>query len=198
MKWEEDLLKDIRLDDEKLNDQDYPFIGRPHGHPEFSPCNREALLNSFSEIRDNCKAILEIGVHRSGQKSSTQALLDSKLNSTQYVGIDILDKSYLNNKELNIHTIRTDSSNYYQVVGFLSSLGIDQIDYFFIDGWHSINQVLKDWEYTKLLSPNGIVGFHDTTRHPGPKAFIEALDPDKWETSVECLLDNGIGFAKRK
>ena len=39
-----------------------------------------------------------------------------------------------------------------------------------------INQVLADWEYTNLLADGGIVGFHDTSCHPGPYNFIKALD----------------------
>jgi predicted O-methyltransferase YrrM len=80
-------------------------------------------------------------------------------------------------------------------------LGTDKVkfDFIFIDGWHSINQVLRDWEYTNLLSDNGVVGFHDVSCHPGPKAFINALDATKWEILKNCCpKDWGVAFARKR
>ena len=77
-------------------------------------------------------------------------------------------------------------------------LGITQFDFIFIDGWHSINAVMTEWEYTRLLSPTGIVGFHDTNYHPGPKEFVDAINQEKWNVAKVCPDDYGISFAWRK
>ena len=58
------------------------------------------------------RAVLEIGVCRNDKKSSTYCFLDNKNDETIYVGIDIVDKRFLNNPNKNIHTIKNRSCNY--------------------------------------------------------------------------------------
>jgi len=127
--------------------------------------------------------------------------LDNKLDETVYIGLDLNDKSYLNDESKNIFTLQADSSDTESVMNFIQSKGISEIDFIFIDGWHSINQVMKDWEYTKYLSDFGIVGFHDTASHPGPHSFINALDKTKWNIVENPCSNNqndwGVGFAWR-
>jgi len=72
-----------------------------------------------------------------------------------------------------------------------------KIDYLFIDGWHSILQVLVDWEYTRAVK-DGIICFHDTNYHPGPKRFIEKLNLDRFSVEKKCPLDYGITLIRRK
>lgn len=205
MKWEQDLIKDIRTNSSK-DDEDgnrLKIVTREtrhvYPHDEFTECNKNALLSKFLSIRDTCNAILEIGVCRNKEKSSTYVFLNNKLPQTKYVGIDIVDKKFLNDEEKNIYTIKASSSDKENNISKFKSLGIDKFDFIFIDGWHSINQVLRDWEYTELLSDHGIVAFHDTAEHPGPFLFIKNLNTDKWnvETNV-CPDDWGIGFAWKK
>jgi len=195
MQWQEDLTRNIRFGDER-DDRDYPVSGRYTG-PEFSECNRERLIESFLEIRDECKVIVEIGVHRNGEESSTHCFLKNKNKDTLYLGVDIEDKSFLVDDKKNIYTIQSNSSNYDRVIAYLNEKGHNSIDYLFIDGWHSINQVYDDWEYTKILSKKGIVGFHDTNHHPGPSLFIQNLDRKKWAVNGGCGYDWGIAFVKR-
>lgn len=212
MKWESDLVKDIRtftdFDDDDQNDG----VPHPLGYgptitesgeyiypTEVTDCNRFSLLQNFMRVRDNCKAILEIGIGRNAEESFAYVFFNSKKTDTVYIGIDNGDRTFLNNSEKNIHTICNDSSNYDENVEKFKELGVDKFDFIFIDGWHSINQVLRDWEYTNLLSDNGIVGFHDTSCHPGPDNFIEALDKDKWHVQKNiCPDDWGIGFVWKK
>ncbi len=80
-----------------------------------------------------------------------------------------------------------------------SVLGADpERDFVFIDGWHSINQILQDWEYTKLLAPGGVVGIHDTTGHPGPWFLINNLNPSRWQVEPNlCPDDYGLGYCRR-
>jgi len=202
MQWEKDLVKDIRTFNGGFDDLDWPQMTHPLNYDwsvEFTQCNRDRLLEYFSKVKGKCQAILEIGVCRNALDSSTYVFLNNKSEKTFYVGIDLEDKLYLNNESQRIHTIQSNSSNVEQNMKICENLGIKQFDFIFIDGWHSINQVLMDWEYTKYLSPNGIVGFHDTSIHPGPYAFVESLNRDLWNVDANvCPNDFGIGFAWRK
>lgn len=200
MKWQQDLTYDIRINND-LDNQDWPF-NSSGSWEEISPENLNVLRSKFLNIKDACKAILEIGVNReSNKKTFTSIFLENKKPETIYIGIDIDDKSYLNNKENNIYTIKSSSSDYDFCLKMIKSINVYEFDFIFIDGWHSINQVLDDWEYTNLLSRNGIVGFHDTEYHPGPKYFLKALNTDIWKVEHNLIKnpnDWGIGFATRK
>tara|TARA_R110000822_G_scaffold13216_1_gene47070 strand:- start:693 stop:1121 length:429 start_codon:yes stop_codon:yes gene_type:complete len=142
VRFKEDLKQSIFFGDAR-DDVDTPFI--PVNNPvKFSECNRKELIGSFLPIKDACKVIVEIGVHRNGQESSTHCFLNNKKRETVYLGVDLDDKSFLNNEENNVHTIICDSSNYDLIVSRLNDIGVNHIDYLFIDGWHSINQVCAD------------------------------------------------------
>lgn len=203
MKWENDLVKDIRTFTE-YDDYDWDELAvcnhyndRPRSI-EVSDCNRYCLLKEFLKVRDDAKSILEIGIGRNSERSFSYVLIDNKKKDTTYIGLDIEDRTFLNNKENNVHTMICDSSNYYQNIFEFRKLGVKKFDFIFIDGWHSINQVLRDWEYTNLLSTGGIVGFHDTSCHPGPYNFIRSLNKDYWEVTENCCPDDwGIGFARK-
>ena len=81
----------------------------------------------------------------------------------------------------------------------IKEFGVTNFGFIFIDGWHSINAVLTEWDYTQLLAQDGIVGWHDTTQHPGPHYFVKALNRDKWHVEENvCPTNHGIGFAWRK
>lgn len=218
MKWQQDLVQDIRFHDERddLDGNHGKFPEVPDRafsvkHPitgidqTMSKCNIDAIIEHFSKVKNTCKCILEIGVDCNGtptEMTSTRTLLDNKLPNTVYVGVDIEDKSYLDDVEKNIYTLKTTSSNISEVMKFLNSLGITEIDFLFIDGWHSINQVLTEWEYTAFLSSTGIVGFHDTSIHPGPSMFVKYLNREHWHVVENaCAIhsnDYGIGFAWHK
>lgn len=169
---------------------------------DFSVHNRTKLKEYLAKVKD-CKVILEIGVENNpNRRTSTSVLLDNKPDDCYYFGIDIEDKSFLNNEEKNIYTYRTRSENISEVMAFLNSKGKTKIDFLFIDGWHSINQVLKEFEYVEWLSEGGIVGLHDTNHHPGPKYLIEKIDQTKWEVfnypSEDPMFDFGIAFVRKK
>lgn len=198
MKWERDLIRDIRTHS-AYDDVDAP----PYGFASFeiSNCNAHAVYQRFLSVKDRCRAILEIGVANNGDSSITNILLANKLDSTIYVGIDIKDKTHINNTSKNIHTIQNDSMNYNDNLAKIRSFGVDQFDFIFIDGWHSINHMLGDWEYTNLLSNFGIVGIHDVRIHPGPSYFIKSMNTAIWnvEENVCCTGEDwGIGFASKK
>jgi len=169
----------------------------------FSSDNRKYLLEYFNKV-ENCKCILEIGVQNNEDKdsTSTSVFLKNKKDDTIYIGVDIEDKSYLNNPDKNIYTIQTGSENIQEVMNFVRSKGIDKIDFLFIDGWHSINQCIIEFEgYTPYLSNEGIVGVHDTTYHPGPRWLVEKTDKNIWNIAEHRGKENadfGISFIWRK
>ena len=202
MKWEEDLVKDVRTnshkDDEDGNQSGVVSRETHHDYPhdEFSECNRIQLLEKFLKVRDHAKAVLEIGVCRNEDKSSTHVFLQNKNPDTVYIGIDLQDKSFLHSLGPNIHTFVASSSEIDSNMDRARALGVEQFDFILIDGYHSINQVYRDWEYSRWLAPGGIVAFHDTAEHPGPFLFVRNLNTEKWNVEVNnCPGDWGIGFA---
>jgi predicted O-methyltransferase YrrM len=196
MKWEEDLVTDIRTGDPELDNQDIPFSLDNYGWNDINElAGVELARQKFMAVRDRTRSILEIGVNQFG---FTRTWLDNKLPDTTYVGIDIGDRSYLNDPSKLTWTIQNSSENYSENVAKFNEFGITQFDFIYIDGWHSINTVLADWEYTNFLAPNGIVGFHDTNYHPGPKLFTMALDRNKWEVEdVSPKTDWGVVFVRK-
>jgi len=213
MKWQTDLVKDVRsntrADDLCCGINHYlnlwpeasevDSVKNLYSGEEITENNRQSLQEQFLKVRDKCKAILEIGIGRNGENSFAHVFFKNKKDETKYVGIDIEDRSWLIDCGENIYTIQGNSSNYDENVEIFKTMGVDKFDFIFIDGLHSINQVLKDWEYTNLLSENGIVGFHDTSHHIGPFLFIRNLDKEKWDVIENtCPDDYGIGFARKK
>jgi hypothetical protein len=216
--WRQDLIKDIRYhdsrDDLDWNNGEFPEVPYHHievRHPTngyiitMSPCNLHQLKEYFALVKNSCRAILEIGVNHNStptEMTSTSMFIAHKKKETIYLGVDINDKSSLNDACDNVFTLQIDSTNIFDVMQHASLLKIPQFDFIFIDGWHSINQVMREWEYTKYLSNNGIIAFHDTAVHPGPNLFLKNLDRQKWNVIENCCgfdhNDFGIGIAWRK
>lgn len=205
MKYEQDLIEEIRTFtyfDVQLSplphSSGYGYMDNKIDYPEITDCNRYNLLNEFNKIRDTAKTILEIGVGVN-EESLSSVLIRNKKKDTVYVGLDIEDRSFLRDPEKNIHTIQNDSSRYDENVNIIKSyFNIEKFDVILIDGLHTINQILMDWEYTNLLSNDGIVIFRGTTCNPGPKIFIDYIDRNKWKiTENKCPKDYGISFIKK-
>ena len=217
-RWRLDLTADIRLndlrDDLDWNYGNFPEVPNRHiqiDHPTVpnqtlstSAVNLAAIKLHLDMLGSDCKNILEIGVDEGNKNSisSTRLFIDNKATDALYLGIDINDKEYLNDADKNVHTYQIDSTSIEKVMQYAYGLGVKSWDFIYIDGWHSINQVLKEWEYTRWLSPHGIVGVHDTAIHPGPHMFLKYLDRTKWHVIENaCALENndyGVGFARLK
>lgn len=184
---------------EPICDDDTDFMGGGgYSMPEeFSQCNRNNLLNEMNKVK-NLKCIVEIGVARAqGMTSdtnttvvfgdtSTNVLLTNKSKDCIYIGIDLDDKSSINSRDNNVYTIMGDSANCQSVYDKMNELGVEKIDLLLIDGWHSVNQCLKEWRYTEKLSDNGIVIMHDTNFHPGPYLLFEAVDEKVYDKKKLC------------
>ena len=203
------LTQDIRLGNPEDNDKDwintYPNPFELVGNKEFSMCNQAALTEEFSKVKDQTKVIVEIGVSRvtynqTYDQTSTSIFLRHKNPETIYLGIDIDDKTFLQGLERNVFTLQSKSEYYERVKAKLDSLKITQIDFLFVDGWHSINQVIDELWYIDFMKPGGVIGFHDTNYHPGPSQIIKNLNPNIFEVKQLCQQqdDWGIGFAKIK
>jgi hypothetical protein len=148
---------------------------------EFSLADHECLVEGINEMIDKeGRVFVEIGVSRSGDKSSTVSILKYKKDSDYFFGIDLDDKSYLTGS--NVHTIRCSSSQIDHVMSIIEEkTGKREIDFLHIDGWHSINQCIVDWLYTNYMKSGGIILMHDTNYHPGPVALCEMIDQTKYK-----------------
>jgi hypothetical protein len=203
------LTNDIRLLNQEDNDKDWLNI-HPNpfeivGNKEFSSCNQATLTEEFTKVKDQTKVIVEIGVSRISynqtyDQTSTSVFLKHKNAETIYLGIDVDDKTSLQGLGRNIFTLQSKSEYYERVKAKLDALKISQIDFLFIDGWHSINQVIDELWYVDFMKSGGVIGFHDTNYHPGPSRIIKNLNPDIFEIVQFCEQRNdwGIGFAKIK
>ena len=183
---------------------DFPnYAGMGYNNREFSD-DDQSVVESYMKELLNKKAklcIVEIGVHRNSYcESSTSVFLDNKRDTDVYIGIDIEDKSFLNDSSKNIYTIQSRSENIDFVLGRIKEFGITEIDILMIDGWHSINTVYTEWQYTRLLSKDGIVIFHDTNAHPGPFFIIQSIDTNMYDVRkyFSDIRDFGISVAIKK
>ena len=182
---------------EPEHSDDVDFLGeffRPVPR-EFSPANQE-ILRKYLAGTSNLRCIVEIGVQRNPlPESSTGILLAHKPATAVYIGVDIEDKSHLADPARGIFTLQMNSLELSRVVEQMREVGLREIDFLFIDGWHSVNQCVADWGYTELLSPAGTVVLHDTNVHPGPVAVFEAIDDKLFEKTKHCTEDNDWGIA---
>ena len=176
------------------DNQDSPAWGWPTG-PEVSDGNLQVVSNILKQLNSKCKTIVEIGVHRNEGRSMTNILMDNKPTDCLYVGIDIDDKSYLNNTVKKIHTIKSNSHNQRDIRKTLTDLNAQSIDVLMIDGWHSVNTCVNDWCYADLLSKHGCVILHDTNAHPGCIALFHAVDERLFEKTRHCTSMDDMGIA---
>jgi hypothetical protein len=198
-------------DNPQADDQDEPLCSHSYGpgyssiqgNVEFSEDNQAVVYKYLIEqmAKKERIVIMEIGVHRNiYNKTSTIIFLDYKREQDIYIGIDIDDKSFLDDPSRNIYTLKIPSEDIVTVSNFLKQKGVDSIDIFMVDGWHSINQVYKEWEYTSYLASKGVVLFHDTNAHPGPYFVLQSIDTTMYDVYkyLSDIYDWGIGAAVKK
>ena len=174
---------------ESDNDLDWPwFVVSNKISTEISDANKEALDDIIRKV--NVKNVIEIGIARNNARSFTTQLLYAKKGI--YCGIDIEDKTFLNDSLNRVYTIRANSHDQSTIRSYLNTIGLEKCSVLFIDGWHSVNTVINDWKYTDLLDDNGVVIFHDTNYHPGPHLIIEAIDRSMYRVVKYC--DGGFDW----
>lgn len=207
------LTSDPRTGSAELDNRDHPEnwpvlfhhnklheLSGVETYEEFSSCNKINLLEKLLSLNLDSGVIVEIGVSRNKfENTSTYILTKYKKNNTIYLGIDIEDKSFLEEKFENTHTLISRSEDYTKVLEKFLELGITEIDFLFIDGWHSINQVIDELFWVQMVRPGGIIGYHDTNNHPGPSKIISLFKPELFEVERCCQspLDWGISFVKK-
>jgi predicted O-methyltransferase YrrM len=167
----------------------------------FSDLDYNLVTQLMREIKDRTHSILEIGVNRDKTSSCTDILINEKNPNCTYLGVDLDDKSYLDDRANNVYTIQTDSINIEEVNNKLDSIGVDKLDLIHIDGWHSLKMAINDWKYVERLSEKGIVLLHDVTFHPGPYILYDLVDEklfkkDKYFTEY-YYNDFGIAVFQR-
>ena len=185
----------------------------------------QQYLNSLLEKKEKIN-ILELGVADNGNtNSTTQILISNKRPQDVYCGIDIIQKNAWNGENVNIiHSpseyidINIDRLNrlYAQKVEPLRSMEepfqivpsivveesnvVNEIDMLVIDGWHSMEQLYKEWQYTRILSSVGVVFINSVNLYPGPYYITKSIDDTKYDIYryLSDVKDNGICVAVRK
>lgn len=182
------------------DDQDYPNWGSHAAPEEVSECNLAVVTTVMDKLGPACQNIMEIGVHRNGTRSMSSILFSKRPKSGKYLGVDLDDKSYLNDPSCGIYTIQSNSHDQFAVRQKLVDIGINKLDLLFIDGWHSVNTCVNDWMYADLLSDHGVVILHDTNAHPGCVALYEAVNESLFDKTRLCLGidDHGISVFKKR
>lgn len=165
----------------------------------FSEANRAALK---PYVEPWMRLIVEIGVSRDGWEfSSTKVLLDNKHPDCRWVGIDIEDRNWVCENSTNCTFIKNSSWDVEANLSRILEQGHKYIDLLFIDGDHSVNSVLKEWDYAKLINPEGgVVFLHDTNFHPGPWCLCESVDTNLFTVEKMCETrgDWGVAALRRK
>lgn len=182
------------------NDDDWCDFTK--GHPtETTPKSLEMVRHVLKYLPRN---ILEIGVCNNGAESFTHVLLERKSPTGKYLGVDLKDKSFLNDPKKGIFTIQANSHDQVAVRSYMKEIGMDELDVLFIDGWHSVNTIINDWSYTDLLTEVGVVFIHDTNSHPGPSVLLHSIDPAQYvvqkyfedddDFGLTCIYRGGVWF----
>lgn len=71
--------------------------------------------------------------------------------------------------------------------------GFAPFDWCFIDADHSYHGVCSDWiNYGPLVSPGGVVAFHDIARHPDPRVEVYRL----W-SEIKASAANAVEFTEK-
>ena len=182
------------------------YSGGNMGSREFSSDDQDVLYSYFVDFMNKTNkdkiTIVEIGVNRNAfENTSTSIFLNNKRDQDVYLGIDIEDKSSLDNKEKNVFTIQCPSQDFEKIYDKMTEIGIQEIDILMIDGWHSINQCYLEWElYTQFLASGGMVAMHDTNVHPGPYFLVDSIDTNLYDVYKHLwdIQDWGISVAIKK
>ena len=192
--WGLKFLPHIPLHD----DRDGPLFSWPKNQ-EVSDCNLEVLIGEMTRLGDGYRACMDIGGARNGERSMSHRYIKLKPNGAAYIGVDLEDKSELDDPANNVWTIQANSHEQDRIRSFLKEKGINKIDILAIDGYHSITTTMNDWQYADLLSDHGVVIVHDTNHHPGDIALCEAVDENLFDIIRFCTsYDSGIAVFRRK
>lgn len=160
------------------------------------------LYDFFKKSVPENGLIVEIGVWRdpNSQYTSTKLFLDNRPKDTEYLGIDIEPRPHvLQYGKEKTYMLQTDSANTKTIKDSIQNIIKKQIDFLFIDGLHTIDQVGKELALIDLVKKGGVIGFHDIACHCGPSAWIDTFDPALFEIYKFYRDDDwGVGFIVKK
>ncbi len=152
------------------------------------PSEIKALLELVASR--SCARVLEIGSSKGGtiylfsRVSSPQATLvtvdlpGSLLRGHYPRWKDSLYRSFAGDGQTLV-PMRGDSHTPGTSARVFDALGRQPVDFLFIDGDHSYDGAKDDFErYRKLVTPNGIIAFHDVV--PGPAEMVGGV-PQLWQ-----------------
>lgn len=115
------------------------------------------LLEALSQLK--IKNILEIGVHRGGMIDTLRGVYPK----ATIVGVDN-DFSFL--RAVDFIKVEADS-HHMETREIVAGHFNGPVDFLFIDGDHSFDGAMIDFElYRTLVKPGGVIGFHDIMRDP--------------------------------
>ena len=193
--------------------------------PAVTPRNLEVLKNEVhnlnaKSVEGRPKLILEIGVDELSSNPNvknenrcnnfTQTILREKSGDVRYVGLDLMDRSYILDQAPNVGFMQCNSRHYHQITEKLfgekmtpthdpdtdrlsgSWVGLELIDLLLIDGDHSQIGAISDFRYANYMAPGGVILMHDTNYHPGPSIVLECIDGNNF--SVEKLFESDPDF----
>jgi hypothetical protein len=196
---------------ETMNDRDGhlpdDFYIQTNQYPNYVPTEVSQMnLSALDFFRKNVVPdnglIVEIGVWRdpnSQTMTSTQLFLEKKKDTTHYLGIDIQDRPHVRNYKPNCEILVMDSGNTPFISRYIQEKYQKPIDFLFIDGLHTLEQVQKELALIYSVKKGGVIGFHDISVHCGPNMWMQAFDPEKFEIHKFCdTHDWGIGFLVKK
>ena len=183
----------------------------PHGHFDEDSDSHGSLFESLIKL-NNCKNIIEIGV-------ATASLTRYLCRAAEYTGgfvygydnwethglwnqfpsfstketcDRLLKAGGFNNFEL--IKIDTYSKEFSEIV----KLKTPSIDFVFIDGCHSYKGIKNDFDVVyPLMSPVGIIAFHDTLRIDGCREFIVDVRTKSFDGSYD-IVDFPFGSGMRR
>ena len=118
--------------------------------------------------------ILEIGSYKGGALWAFRAICPD----ARIVSVDSNHTTYLrdDHRKLGAHLIEGDSHDPAIKDMVISAFGGGQIDFLFIDADHSYEAVRQDCEdYSPLVTPGGLVAFHDIEPNPNPGFGVDRL-----------------------
>lgn len=196
--------------DEGVSDSDDISMKHVHDHGysealnqpfSVSQCNCAVVKSVMDLIGNNNKGILEIGLNADyDTQSITYQNTIHKPLDIPYLGVDVQNRTYLNKPEKNMHFLWCESRDHIAIKSKLQGIGIDKLSLLIIDGDHSVDSVISDFQLSDVVEVGGIILFHDTNIHPGPCVFLDALDPEYYKVKKHCTEDKadwGIAVAQK-
>jgi predicted O-methyltransferase YrrM len=138
---------------------------------------------------------LEIGVFGGG----TMHFLKSTTDTTQFVGVDLFEDFETSDdnthksgtfpvekvRELLGNRVRLIKGNSLEELPKLAEAG-EKFDFIFIDGNHSYDGTIADFENAKkILAPGGQLGFHNCSTHVWPDYLYIKDDGGPWQVTQE-------------